>query len=96
MATPTFSKEAYEALQAAEKIYLLANGWYHHEDIGDSWENEEFDRYDVTMGHAVNIQKQLDRTLWPSKSRKCMCGPAGKCVAHEEKTDGDKEEDNEA
>lgn len=85
-------KLAYEMMQSAERVYLLVNGWYHHEDIGDCWENENFDRFDVTQGHAVNIQKQFDRIMWPSPRRKCMCGPAGKCVTHEEKVDGDEEE----
>ncbi len=54
------NRQAYEAMHAAELAYLQANGWFKH-DVHDSWQNGTLERFDVTQGHAVNIQKQHDR-----------------------------------
>jgi hypothetical protein len=64
-----FNREAFEEMKRAEVVYLRANGWFQHEDLGDCWENEEFDRYGVTQGHAVNIQKQFDRKFSEARKR---------------------------
>lgn len=56
-----FNATAWNMLRATERVYLNENGWVQNPDGSDSWENEDLDRYGVSFGHAVNIQKQYDR-----------------------------------
>ena len=58
--------EAYERMQAAEVEYLLESGWVRHVYVpahGELWRDPN-GKYSlgVTQGHAVNIQKQFDRS----------------------------------
>jgi hypothetical protein len=53
--------EAYDAMRAAEDVYLRANGWAPEEGAPGFWVNTTYRTYGVVQGHAVNIQKQHDR-----------------------------------
>lgn len=60
-----FNAEAYAVISAAERAYLEANGW--GEAFPDKWEHDGFDRYGISQGHAVNVQKQFDRIFLAAK-----------------------------
>lgn len=56
-----FNRTAWDMLRAVERVYLEANGWVQPTPDVDEWENEGRDRFGVSFGHAVNIQKHADR-----------------------------------
>lgn len=56
-----FNRTAWDMLRAVERAYLEANGWFQPVPGVDEWENEDRDRFGVSFGHAVNIQKHADR-----------------------------------
>lgn len=52
------NRKALDAVLAAEKAYLLANGW---EQVGDDdWDEPHEKQRCLTFGHAVNSQKKRD------------------------------------
>jgi len=75
-----FNKAAYDTMVAAELVYIVANGWEQDESKKDSWFNEMLGRYDVTQGHAVNIQKQRDRYTIQLGGRQHEQGTRGRRV----------------
>lgn len=53
------NKDAYDVMMEAEVAYLESNGWVLDIEEGDTW--SRLNRRDLVQGHAVNVQKQLDR-----------------------------------
>ncbi len=59
------NETAYDLMSAAEREYLLANGWIQDDPEKDEWRFPtprvpERNR-PITQDHAVNVQKQHDR-----------------------------------
>lgn len=54
------NREAFDAITAAQRAYLLANGWTEREP--DKWTRAPSSRREYAFGHAVNSQLFYDRT----------------------------------
>ena len=59
--------QPHEFVQQPDEIYIEAAGWT--KEGPDSWTNAKLDRYNCTMGHAVNVQKQRDRNIQQKMKR---------------------------
>lgn len=51
----------YDLLMYAETLYLERTGWTYDNETR-SWRNHDANRHFLNHGHAVNAQKQYDRT----------------------------------
>lgn len=51
-------KSVLDAFMQAERTYLEMRGWV--QNYGGNWSHGKLNRFDLTQGYAVNVQKQLD------------------------------------